>query len=76
LRKHANQVALDQFFKADNDNSETAQQIKKSAFFQARKQLSPTAFIDINHQLIDTIYSPAQHYKTWKGFPTKRVRVD
>lgn len=68
LRKHANQVELDQFFKAINGNNEATQQITKSAFFQARKQLSPTAFIDINHQLIDTIYDTSQHYKTWKGF--------
>jgi len=68
LRKHSNQVELDQFFTATNDNNEATQQVTKSAFFQARKQLSPTAFIDINHQLIDTIYKPAQHYDTWKGF--------
>jgi len=30
--------------------------------------LSPTAFVDINHQLIDNIYKNDSHYKTWKGF--------
>ena len=68
MRKHSNQVELDQFFTAINDNNEATQQVTKSAFFQARKQLSPTAFIDINHQLIDTIYQSGHHYETWRGF--------
>ena len=68
MRKHSNQVELDQFFKALHDKSEATQHVTKSAFFQARKQLSPTAFIELNRQLIDNIYHTPQHYKTWKGF--------
>ncbi|MGB5600974.1 MAG: IS4/IS5 family transposase, partial [Gammaproteobacteria bacterium] len=68
LRKHSNQVELDQFFTAINDNNEATQLVTKSAFFQARKQLSPTAFIELNHQLIDTIYHSGHQYATWKGF--------
>jgi len=64
LRKHSNQVELEQFFKAVNDNNEASIQATKSAFFQARKQLSHTAFIDIYHQLIDLIYDTSQYYKT------------
>jgi len=68
LRKHSNQTELDQFFKALNDKAKATQQITKSAFFQARKQLSFTAFIELNRQLIDTVYKTPSHYKTWKGF--------
>ena len=68
LRKHSNQLELDQFFKTINSKIEATQQITKSAFFQARKQLSYRAFIEINRQLIDGIYKNSNHFKTWKGF--------
>jgi len=68
LRKHSSQVELDQFFKAIQNKNETSQHITKSAFFQARKQLSHSAFIELIHQLIETIYKAPQHVKTWKGF--------
>lgn len=61
-------MELDQFFKTINNKKDASQHITKSAFFQARKQLSHTAFIDLNHQLIDDIYKSDLHYKTWKGF--------
>ena len=51
-----------------NDNSEATQQVNKSAFFQARKQLSTTVFMELNHQLIETINHTGQAYKTRKGF--------
>ena len=68
LRKHSNQVELDQFFKTIHNKAEASQHITKSAFFQARKQLSHTAFIDLNHPLMDGIYQNNLHYKTWNGF--------
>jgi len=68
LRKHANQTELDQFFKNLHNKNEASQRITKSAFFQARKQLSYTAFTELNHQLVDSIYEKKEHYKTWKGF--------
>jgi len=68
LRKHANQTELDQFFKNINTKNEATQHITKSAFFQARKQLSHTAFTELNYQLVDSIYEKKAHYKTWKGF--------
>ena len=68
LRKHSNQLELDQFFKTINHKIEASQQITKSAFFQARKKLSYRAFIEINRQLIDGLYKNSNHYKTWKGF--------
>jgi len=68
LRKHSNQLELDQFFKTIHHKIKATQQITKSAFFQARKQLSYRAFIDLNRQLIDGIYTNKNVYKTWKGF--------
>ncbi len=68
FRKHSNQTELDQFFKAIGEKAEASQKITKSAFFQARKQLSFTAFISLNRQLIDNLYKIKSHYKTWKGF--------
>jgi len=68
LRKHANQTELDQFFKTIHTKTEVSQHITKSAFFQARKQLSYTAFTELNHQLVECIYKNKAHTKTWKGF--------
>jgi hypothetical protein len=45
LRQHSNQTELDQFFKLINKEKEASQVVTKSAFFQARKQLSYKAFI-------------------------------
>lgn len=42
--------------------------ITKSAFFQARKQLSYAAFIELNRQIIVTAYKSPEHLKTWRGF--------
>jgi len=44
------------------------QTITKSAFFQARKQLSASAFIDLNQQLVDDVYSSEWKPKKWHGF--------
>jgi len=67
LRKHSNQVELDQFFQTVNDEKESSQYITKSAFFQARKHLNPSAFIELNQQLTEDLYSKSEHYKKWKG---------
>ena len=64
LRKHSNQTELDQFFKVINKEKEASQVITKSAFFQARKHLSYTAFIEINRQTIATIYKLPEYLKT------------
>jgi hypothetical protein len=37
-----------------NKEKEASQVVTKSAFFQARKQLSYKAFIELNRQIIDT----------------------
>ncbi len=59
---------MDQFFKNHNNQTEASQHITKSAFFQARKKVSYTAFTALNHHLVDDIYKKKMHYKTWKGF--------
>lgn len=44
------------------------QRITKSALSQARRHLSESAFIELNHRLIDEIYSGAgANVKHWKG---------
>lgn len=68
LRKHANQTELDQFFKHINGSESASQVITKSAFFQARKQLSHTAFQALNQQFIQSVYTSRWKAKTWKGF--------
>ena len=67
LRKHSNQVELDQFFKGVNNEKEASQVITKSAFFQARKKLSYAAFINLNRQIISSIYKSPENLKTWRG---------
>ncbi len=51
-----------------NKEKEASQVVTKSAFFQARKQLSYKAFIELNRQIIDTTYKSYDHLKTWRGF--------
>ena len=68
LRKHSNQTELDQFFKTLLDKKEASQEVTKQAFFQARKQLSYTAFTALNYQLNNDIYNSDWMPKTWKGF--------
>jgi len=50
------------------NKKETSEVITKSAFFQARKQLSYTAFQALNHQVINELYQGDWKPKTWKGF--------
>ena len=68
LRKHSNQTELDQFFKTINDEKLSSQVITKSAFFQARKQLSHTAFQDLNQQFNRSVYQSDWKPKTWMDF--------
>ena len=68
MRKHSNQTELDQFFKTLQDEKQASEVITKSAFFQARKQLSYTAFTALNQQVVEGIYQSGWKPKTWKGF--------
>ena len=42
--------------------------VTKSALSQARKQLSHTAFIDLNRHAVDDYYAAHPEFKTWHGF--------
>jgi len=66
FRKHSNQIELDQFFDIIKPQKTVKQVITKSAFFQARKKVNFSAFVDLNQQLIDESYSYLS-YKKWRG---------
>ncbi len=68
FRKHANQTELDQFFSHLNAQKHATQVVTKSAFFQARKQLSHSAFTDLNRQLVDCAYQSTWQPEKWRGF--------
>ena len=68
LRKHSNQTELDQFFKTKDKCLQATQKITKSAFFQARKLLCFSAFVDLNRQLVDSVYNSSWRPKLWLGF--------
>jgi hypothetical protein len=59
---------LDNFFNVANPDNPPAQVVTKSALSQARKQLSHTAFIDLNRQAVDAYYAAHPELKTWHGF--------
>ena len=42
--------------------------VSKSALTQARKQLSHTAFIDLNQQVVKAYYETSTEIKTWHGY--------
>ena len=63
LRKSAAQVELDQFFKATEGRLPAVQVVTKSAFFQARKQLTHTALIDVNRIVTDGFYAAYDGYR-------------
>lgn len=68
LRKQSNQVELDQFFRVLHEQDHAQQVVTKSALTQARKQLSPSAFVELNEQLINHVYHGlGKRLKRWKG---------
>ena len=50
------------------NKKEASEVITKSAFFQARKQLSYTAFQSLNRQVVNNVYQGEWKPKTWMGF--------
>ncbi|WP_330178153.1 hypothetical protein [Candidatus Vondammii sp. HM_W22] len=68
LRKNAAQVELDRFYKALKNRKQAAQEITKSAFFQARKQLSHAAFIELNQIITQDFHDRFSGYQKWNGF--------
>ena len=59
---------MDNFFNVANPDNPPAQEVTKSALSQARKQLSHTAFIDLNRHAVDAYYAAHPEFKTWHGF--------
>ena len=45
-----------------------SQSVSKAAFSKARKNLSHTAFIELNRQLVDDYYRQHKNIKKWRGF--------
>ena len=68
LRKNSAQIELDQFFKHIENRECPLQSVTKSAFFQARTQLSHTAFIELNQIAVEDFYAQYKNYQTWNGF--------
>ena len=67
MLKGSLQDELDYFFKAINHSEICERVVTKSAFSQARKNLDPLTFIELNNHLVRIFYNtfPA---RTWKGF--------
>lgn len=51
----------------DSDNP-PSQVVTKSAITQARKNLLHTAFVDLNHQVVETYYDNCLDINTWHGY--------
>jgi hypothetical protein len=66
LTKGYYQQELDNFF-AQQNGEMSSQIVTKSAFSQARKQLSHTAFTTLSRQVVDYYYAHHEHLKTWHG---------
>ena len=58
---------MDQFFNLFNNDGHAPQEVTKSAFFQARTQLSYTAFIELNHVATQEFYDRWTGYQRWHG---------
>ena len=51
-----------------NPDNPSTQVVTKSALTQARKNLSHTAFIDLNQQAVNAYYTAHPEIKTWHGY--------
>lgn len=67
LNKGSNQQELNQYFSVIGSHTSLEQRITKSAFSQARRDLSPSAFIDLNQQAVTHYYTHCPSIKRWKG---------
>lgn len=68
LTKGSYQQELDNFFSILDPDTPKTQVVTKSALTQARKQLSYTAFIDLNQQAVKAFYETSTEIKTWHGY--------
>lgn len=67
MLKGSVQDELDHFFKTINQNQLCEKVVSKSAFSQARKNLDPLAFVELNSQLTRKFYNSFPT-RTWLGF--------
>ena len=67
LKKGSNQQELDNIFKLINKQDFASHSVSKAAFSKARKNLSHTAFVHLNNQVVDDFYKH-NIIKKWKGF--------
>ena len=68
LTKNSNQLELDTIFRLKAGNDIVSHSVSKAAFSKARKNLSHTAFIELNRQLVDDFYRLHKNIKKWHGF--------
>ncbi len=68
LTKGSYQQELDNFFAVVNPDNPPSQVVTKSAITQARKNLSHTAFVDLDHQAVSSYYDNCLTVKKWRGY--------
>jgi len=68
LTKNSNQQELDTIFKFKNSNEIASHSVSKAAFSKARKNLSYTAFVELNRHMVDDYYHLHSNIKKWHGF--------
>ena len=67
FNKGSLQQELDNYFAQATPDSIPTQTVTKSAFSTARKNLLPSSFIDLNHEVIEIYYRKNTAIKTWHG---------
>ena len=72
LIKGALQRELDQFFQVLSPGDVAERVVTKSAFWAARQKLNPTAFIELNHHLVQRWYHDAP-VRRWRGFDLRAI---
>lgn len=68
FNKGSLQQELDNYFAQTNLGSIPTQAVTKSALSTARKNLLPSAFIDLNQKVIEAYYRDSTMIKTWHGY--------
>ena len=72
LVKGALQRELDEYFKALSGDDVAHRVVTKSAFCSARQKLKPSAFVELNEQLIKRLYRQASIVR-WRGLDVRSV---
>jgi Transposase DDE domain len=61
------QRELDSFYKEVTRSDFNIRKVTKGAFTQARSQLNPSAFVEMNGNVCETFYTQAPYWR-WKGY--------